>query len=991
MYINLNVEKNSSGNLSEDSSEKTSEILDAYFGRLPVMVFSSLCHNKESTDRVLNNECEHDPGGYFIIKGGEKVLVSQKVSWENRITVYKKSNSCTAAIKSEREHRQFVTTMKFVPNSGVTILFPRIETEVPFMTLMVALGCQSKNFNFTDEEQILLMETFKFTPSSMEEAQSLIRTRSVYDVNKTSVERLETTFDLMLLPHITTDYNEDGSIDYRRKYCFLVHMLKELMLVQLGKRPPTNRDNLINQRVQMSSSLLSKLFYQLLIKWTKNMNQTFNIFLSKLKNPITDEKIKKTIGTYTGITDGLNYAFSTGIWSTLFVNNTRLVGVSQVLQRASYKATLSYLMKVVNSNFDKEMKNPQPRYLNSSQYGRLCPSETSEGATVGLDCTLAISAYVSMYSDPTPVVSTLLQYLLPISIENMSQGDPVFVNGAYLGNTVRTERLVQTIRFARRTGQFKKDISVSGMDGKVEISTTSGRICRPLLIAQNGVMMRAEKGMTWAEMLSNGKVEYLDAEEENECFISSDWGVVFKDHTHVEISNTLMNGANAASIPFSNCNPSPRNLFQCAMGKQAQGVPALNYQFRMDTTMNVLNYTQRALVTTDLAKMSYHVDMSAGINVVIATMCYKGLGQEDSIIMNQRAVDLGLFRADRFTTVQDTLTNNSKEASVYMRPTTRKRQGCFSKIDSDGLLSRGVKIQKRDCVIGKQTTVKTIVEGEVDMVEDSSRMSSVIGSVQETILYEKGGGGRGVKTKIRSTRVPKMGDKFCSRHGQKGIVSMIIPPEDMPFTRDGITPDVIINPHALPSRMTVGHIMEAVAGKLTSLTNEQIDASPFAGTKIEDIVERLHKAGFQRHADEMLINGMTGEQMKCKISMGVVYYQRLKHMVDDKAHARGRGPKNALTKQPNSGRANGGALRLGEMEVFSCGTWGVPNVLQDRLLHCSNAYDIHVCPDCGVDVPKGCDTCQRCDTVPKKVTIPYAFQLLRRELDSMGIKTKLKV
>jgi DNA-directed RNA polymerase II subunit RPB2 len=981
MYLCLNVER---------SDGKQTHISHAYFGRLPVMVLSNLCHAREKKNRVENKECEFDQGGCFIIKGNEKVLVSQKQGWSNRVTTFKKNAKCSSGqIKSEFKMRQYITTIKFQENAVVQVLFPRLQREIPLMTLVVALGCgidDIKSF-FSIKEVNLLRKSLENVPKTTKAAQESIVLRGVYDPGMAHSEKLQLAFERMLLPHIA------GGDRFVKKICFLLIMLKQVLSVHEGEISPTDRDSLIHQRVNMSFTLLKKMFYQLLIKFNSDMTKSFNINLAKLRKPITDQKIRSILSSYTGFTDGLNFSMSTGVWNTSLVDSSRLLGVSQVFQRSSYKSSITHLLKVVSSGIDKEMKNPQPRFLHSTHYRRLCKHETPEGGSCGLDCTLAASAYVSLETDPEPILGVLKQYLLPLSIQKLSKGKSVFINGAYVGNTLNESRLISTVRNGRRTGIFAKDMSVSGLlSSSIHISTTLGRICCPLIIVENGKPNLPDKQISWSELLRTSCVEYLDAEEENECLVAFSIDGITVEHTHLEISNTLSDGANAASIPFSDRNPCPRNIFQCAMGKQAQGVPQMTFMNRMDTTTNILNYQQYPLVNTTLGALNYPKELSAGCNAVIAIMCYGGWNQEDSIIINQDAVDRGLFRSARYVLYQDTAQNNSKEKSIFAQPDKRKRKrtGDYSKLDVDGLLPPGTDVKKRDAVFGKETVRNLKHRDIIPVTEDASRMSRVEGVVDRTIVYQTKAGSRAAKTMIRIERIPEIGDKFCSRHGQKGTCGMLVPAVDLPFSQcDGISPDIIINPHAIPSRMTIGHLVESLAGKSTALSGKDYNSDPFSGTKIEDIMSDLKTAGYNSKGNETLISGTTGEMLKAKIFISPCYYQRLRHMVADKAHARAKGPVNALTMQPVEGRARDGGLRLGEMEVQAVHAWGASSMLQDRLLHCSDGHDIQVCELCGVRIEA--DTCNNCNRTGKKVKVPYAMTLLSNELKSMGVVMKLKV
>ena len=986
LYVQMEVTRKWKGKVT------TNVINDIYIGKIPVMIYSDLCHLRDKEKRVKSKECGYDPGGYFIIDGKEKTLIGQRSHVMNRFITYKSKRSSAVAVKSEMNYRTYITTIKFTSGRRpLTVTFPHIEEEIPVMTLLIALGISVEDIHssFTEEENVTLSASFIDLPKDMNEARARIKIRQVYYLHSDSDDKFKIVFERMLLPHIPV--NDDGS--YLCKSIFILKMIKKLLLVESGAEEPTDRDSVINQRVQMSYTLLTKMFYNLLLTWSELLKKEFNKYIAKLKNPISMEKIRNIIDHTNCITDGFSYALATGNWNTNSVDRQALKGVAQQLPRMSYIATLSQLRRV-SSALDPEMKNPKPRFLHSSHYGRLCPCETPEGATVGLECVLAIGALVSLHSDPKSIIEVTQQYLLSISLKNSKKGDDVFVNGDYMGNTKKGKVLLKTLRNARRSGQFPKDMSVSKKRRTIHISTTAGRICRPLLIVDKGKLPYNESmDLSWDQLLRQGYIEYLDAEEENnESYIAFYPSQIVKTHTHCEITNIMMLGINASTIPFAHHNPSPRNTFQSAMKKQAMGASTTNFQDRLDTAgSNILWYGQSPLVrtvTSDLFKIDSMDGLPAGCNIICAIMPKHGYGQEDSVIFKKEAIERGLFRADHYTVVQDMLTKNTKEESVYSIPKKHKKMGKYDQLTKDGIIEVGSKIQARHCLIGKKMVRK--VKHQPNLEEDQSILADVNhGYVEKVRLFQGKNGQKGVKIKIRTQQVPKIGDKFSSRHGQKGTIGMIYPEVDLPFTMDGITPDIIVNPHAIPSRMTIAHLKESLASLLTAVTGAHIDASAFGDVSVDSIAEMLHKAGFNRHGNQTMMNGETGEMMQAQIFMCPIFYQRLKHMVDYKKHARGRGRRNALTKQPNEGRRNKGGLRFGEMEKDTTGTHGCPVIIQDRMLHCSDVHTIFVCPKC--QQPSLKEGCRVCNTATVKKEIPYAANLLFQELKSMCIDVKMKV
>lgn len=945
LYVDVHVER---------SKGKESIIPDVYIGRIPVMIFSSLCHLSDGKIRVKNGECHKDPGGYFIVNGNEKSLVGQKSSMHNRMITYLKNGVSACAVKSERNKRVHITTLKYKENSCIMCTFPRLVEEIPVMTLLMAMGVNLNEIrdNFTMEENACLEASFRNLPPSVVEARKRVRIREVYNVGLDDDLRLNNALENVLVPHMGVDM----------KPLFIIAMIQELLAVSTGKITPTDRDSVANQRVETPCTLLSTLFLHLMIKLCSDMRLLCQKSLPKLKRGIMDDKIRSWFSKSNTITDGFQYALATGNWNTTFVDRTQRTGVAQALQRLTYISMMSQLRRV-SSSVEKTQKLPKPRYLHGSHWGRYCPAETPEGGPCGLETQLTVQSYISLERDPQAIREVIQQYLCDRTISNLRHVQ-VFINGIYEGSTEDHKRLVDTVLYARRSGQFPKDMSIiyKSWRNHIHISTTSGRICRPLLIVKDGKCVYETKkkadSMTFEQLLCEGVIEYLDCEEEDTTLVAFFVKDITDEHTHCEISNAMMNGLCAATIPFSDRNPGTRNTYQCAMAKQAQGVNTSNFQSRMDTTTNIMWYGQNPLASTKLANEYGAHDLPTGVNAIVAIMPFLSFNQEDSIIVNQSALDRGFARADTYKTIKESLTG--RDRSIFKKPETKKRVANYSNLEADGLLRPGKKIERGDCVIGKVTAN-----------EDSSKMTHVPGTIDKVTMYQERNGDRAVKVRIRQTRVPIVGDKFSSRHGQKGTIGMLVTQEDMPWTIDGIVPDIIINPHAIPSRMTIGHLIECLTGKVASLQGAIGDASPFSGRKVEDIMQELHEAGFKRNGDEQLYSGFTGKPIQAKIFMGPTYYQRLKHMVDDKIHARGRGRKNALTHQPNDGRSNGGGLRVGEMEKDSFNAHGVPFVINERMCVSSDAHTMKI---------KG-----------KNVTVPYAAKLLFEELQSMCIKVDLQV
>lgn len=565
-----------------------------------------------------------------------------------------------------------------------------------------------------------------------------------------------------------------------------------------------------------------------------------------------------------------------------------------------------------------------------------------------------------------------------------------------------------------------------------------GRCCRPLFIVDEAtqslvlkknehVSALASGELEWDSLIARGVCEYVDVEEEETimCAMTPEdlaearlhpRTAYTSNYTHCEIHPSMILGICASIIPFPDHNQSPRNTYQSAMGKQAMGIYATNYQLRMDTLANILYYPQKPLVTTRALEYLHFRELPAGQNAVVAIACYSGYNQEDSVIMNQSAIDRGLFRSLFYRTYSDAeqaATGNAAAGAAgtlaerFARParesTLRMRHGTYDKIEEDGLVAPGTQVGGEDVIIGKIAPLPAGDELGARTAAHTHRDASLPlrstehGIVDQVMLSTNADGLKFARVRVRSKREPQMGDKFASRHGQKGTVGITYRSEDMPFTAEGITPDIIINPHAIPSRMTIGHLVECLLGKVSALTGDEGDATPFTDVTVEAISQALAACGYQQRGLEVMYNGHTGRKLAAQVFLGPTYYQRLKHMVDDKIHARARGPLQILTRQPVEGRSRDGGLRFGEMERDCMIAHGAAAILKERLFDVSDAYRTVVCECCGLlaigNERKGVFECRGCrnKTQIAQVNVPYAFKLLCQELMAMNIAPRLFV
>jgi len=591
----------------------------------------------------------------------------------------------------------------------------------------------------------------------------------------------------------------------------------------------------------------------------------------------------------------------------------------------------------------------------------------------------------------------------------------VYLNEKFVGTVPSGERFVQEIRERRRENKFPLSLNIfynKDFD-TVVIDTTKGRVRRPLIVVKDGKSLLTEdlvnklisKEINWDVLLKQGVMEYLDAMEEEDAYVSLSEEELTKEHTHLEISPITILGLCSSLIPYSNFSSSSRLIRGNKIQKQALGLYSSNYPIRMDTDVNILHYPQIPLVKSFMSEILKYDKHPAGQNLVIAIMSHKGYNMEDGIILNKGSIQRGLARSTYFRPYNaeelrysgglvDEIGIPDKDVKGY------KSEKDYRYLEKDGIVYAGAKLCEGDVIIGR-TSPPRFLGGldEFSIAANTRRESSASvkhhenGVVDSVIITDNKEGNKLVKVRMRHQRIPEIGDKFASRHGQKGVIGMIVNEEDVPFSANGIKPDIIFSPHSIPSRMTINHLIEVLAGKVGSLRGEFVDGTTFDSTSEEDLRKQLFELGFKDSGTETMYNGMTGEQFDVKIYLGSIYYLKLKHMVINKLHARASGRVQLLTRQPIEGRGKGGGLRVGEMEKDCFVAHGASLLLKERFD--SDKAIIYICESCGMlainDLHKGVKSCPKCggNVDITAIEMSYAFKLLLDELKSLCVYPKL--
>ncbi|ETN80195.1 DNA-directed RNA polymerase, beta subunit [Necator americanus] len=964
---------------------------DLTIGRLPIMLRSSKCILKDLAEEELARvqECPYDPGGYFIVKGSEKVILIQEQLSKNRIMIGRNSNkdlqcevlSSTAEKKSKtyviaRRNRYWLRHNQLTDDIPVAIVFKAMGVESDY-NIISAVGLEEKyvtafaasldecstNNIFTQQQAINYITT-KVKARKYGGPYGAAASNIPVPKEHEAVDFLSTS----MICHIPC---HDGN--FKMKAIFLGLMTRRLIQAELGECDLDDRDFYGNKRLELAGSLLSLLF-----------EDVFKRFNSELKR-VADNSLGKTLAAPLDIvkhmrqdliTHAISNALSTGNW---IIKRFRMErhGVTQVLSRLSYISALG-MMTRINSTFEKTRK-PVLRLLFNSGVEDLQ------------------NMHFSHINNP-----------------NYHQ---VFLNGLLVGTTLDPARVVRAVRTVRRSGLLSEFVSVSRSLPlrAVYIASDGGRLCRPYLIVEDGKILLQphhiqelkEGQRIFEDFVDDGLIEYLDVNEMNDANIAVYETDVNAKTTHLEIEPFTLLGVCAGLIPYPHHNQSPRNTYQCAMGKQAMGTIGYNQQKRIDSIMYLLCYPQRPLVKSKTIELINFEKLPAGANGIIAVMSYSGYDIEDALVLNKASLDRGYGRCLVYKHAKGTARKYPNQTydrlmGPSLDPITRKPIYKHRVLDQEGIVFAGARIYSKQTMINKHMpvvsqetsspTAQATVPGarSVEYKDVSITYKNSLPSYAERVLLTYNDEeAHLVKVLLRQTRRPELGDKFSSRHGQKGVCGLIAAQEDLPFNDLGMVPDMIMNPHGYPSRMTVGKLMELLSSKNAVLSGRYHYGTAFGGDQVVDVCSELASRGYNYLGKDMLTSGITGQQLSAYIYFGPIYYQKLKHMVHDKMHARARGPRAVLTRQPTEGRSREGGLRLGEMERDCLIAYGASMLLMERLMVSSDEFKVEVCSECGLIGYHGwCQNCRSSKSLAN-IKIPYACKLLFQELQSMNIVPKL--
>ena len=1090
--------------ISANRQSRTVLLEKIFLGKFPIMVQSNYCILSGLPREVRHTmgECLNDVGGYFIIDGKEKTVISQEKFGDNMLYIRKSGDESylySAEIRSVSENvSKPVRTLSVkvvapTPSytfKNIVVNIPNVRKPVPLFIVFRALGIVSDKQIIT----MCLLDLDKyenmidlFTPS-VHDAGGIMTQRNAlkyiasFTKGKTVTHALEVLADYFL-PHI-------GEQNYIQKAYYLGYITFRLLSVYTGTEPPTDRDNFKYKRIELVGDLMNSLFREYYKIQMREVHLAFEVILNKnlaiYENnlqALIEHNYKKAFNTRE-LEAGFKRAFK-GNWGAY--PHTKRIGVVQDLNRLSHNSALSHLRKT-NLPLDPSVKLVGPRVLHSTQWGLFDPIDTPDGGNIGIHKHLAMTAYVTQGYSRVPMIKwlrekvrlKLLEECSPIILSRMTK---VIINGLWAGVIDEPQEAVNKLRLFRRNALIPVYTSVTFniSHNTIYIYTDAGRICRPVFYRDRETQKMSyepkltnlnEDDFTWTDLIAgfNKKklpdfhpdqykmyelnelyegidvetnparlerfikdkavIDYIDTNETEDALIAINGEELNRDknskYTHLEIHESLIFGMLGNLIIFPENNPATRNSFSCGQSKQACSMYHTNHQVRMDKSAIVLSYGQTPLLKTRYLEHINNESNPYGENTIVAIMCYTGYNVEDAILINEGALKRGLFQTTYYSTYEmheeKSQTDNGTIEKKFTNITNDvdvvgTKVGCdYSELDQYGLVKENTEITDKTVLIG--LAVSSSRPGSAKQDASKTPKKGQVGIVDKTFITDGEEGTRIAKVRVREMRIPNIGDKMASRAGQKGTIGLVIPEKDMPFTRDGVRPDLIINPHAIPSRMTIGHLVECIIGKAAAAYGGFSDCTAFNndGSKIKVFGDMLSKVGYHSSGNDILYNGMTGEQLETEIFMGPNYYMRLKHMVKDKVNYRARGPNTNLTRQPVAGRANDGGLRIGEMERDVLISHGISDFLRESMMERGDKYHIAICnatglmaiynPDKNLFFSPMADgplkytgdllsNNMRIENISKFgrdfsiVSVPYSFKLLLQELQTANVQMRI--
>ncbi|KAJ8751808.1 hypothetical protein K2173_025998 [Erythroxylum novogranatense] len=1008
----------------------STESRDIIIGRIPVMVMSELCWMKT----VENGDCDFDHGGYFLVKGAEKVFIAQEQICMKRLWI-SNNQGWTVSYKSEVKRNRLIIRLVDLSKvddvkgekKGLTIYF--LSTEIPVWILFFALNVKSDKeiidlIDYDIEDTGITNILFATVLNANDKCEGFRRTgealtyvgKQIKGTRFPPEESVQECINKYLFPSLHST---------SQKARFLGYMLKCLLEAYSGRRKCENRDSFRNKRFELAGELLERELKAHIAHARKRMEKV-------LRRDLDGDRVVRPIEHYLDasiVTNGLSRAFSTGAWCHPFKRTERISGVVANLGRTNPLQTVVDMRKT-RQHVQYTGKVGDARYPHPSHWGRVCFLSTPDGENCGLVKNLAVTGLVST-NISEPIVDRLFDFgmekLLDDTCSRLGRKDKVFLNGEWVGVCENSLMFASELRRMRRRKELPHQVEIKRDEHQreVRIFSDAGRILRPLIVIENLAKIKESKveNYTFQYLLDEGIIELIGTEEEEDCRTA--WGITYlladiRDkqpltYTHCELDMSFLLGLSCGIIPFANHDHARRVLYQAQKhSQQAIGFSTTNPNIRVDTLSHQLFYPQKPLfrtMTSDcLGNPRYLIGHNRvlpkpqffnGQNAIVAVNVHLGYNQEDSLVMNRASLERGMFRSEHIRSYKTEVDNKElldKKRKLEDCVNFGKIQSKIGRVDSlddDGFPFIGASLQSGDIVIGR------CAESGAD--HSIKLKHTERGMVQKVVLSSNDEGKNFAVVSLRQIRSPCLGDKFSSMHGQKGVLGFLETQENFPFTIQGIVPDIVINPHAFPSRQTPGQLLEAALGKGIACGGSMRYATPFCTPSVDAITDQLHRAGFSRWGNERVYDGRTGEVVQSLIFMGPTFYQRLIHMAEDKVKFRNTGPVHPLTRQPVADRKRFGGIKFGEMERDCLIAHGASANLHERLFTLSDSSQMHICQRCQNmanviqrAVPGGrkirgpyCRSCESADDIVR-VNVPYGAKLLCQELFSMGISLKFE-
>ena len=1049
---------------NQDQETKVINFEKVNLGSIPVMIHSKLCllHKMDPIKLSDFGECPYDHGGYFIIKGKEKVILSQEKKVNNILYINKSSEEniiLQGNIKSisnegfQSSRTNYITYIQNkVRDKSITIIENTFtvrvlgfDINIPLFILFRALGVISDkeilSYMIYDTDNLQLKnKLYELITPSIKDSQPIYNQKSAFKLLSLNTKGKENFNVIDLLNNnLFPNYGSDNL----SKAKYLAFSVRKILLTYLGVYNETDRDSYINKRIDLAGSLLLELYRELWGKFKRNTSlkidaeyklnyeSTDNKDIVNIIHPMNLSKIFDSSIMNT-ITNSFGSRFGTGI--------SKRQGIVQDLNRNVMLGTLSHIRRI-SYPLPSGSKSSGPRKLHNSQWGFICPTESPDGGNVGIINHLSIIARVTTNIPEEGILNSLYDAdVIPVQniiYRELYHSTNVFLNGKMIGIHYDPKYLVKYMKLLKLNSFINITTSISWniKSNEIHIFSDSGRMIRPVLYlkesksgekyneliegdesfietwkkAIHGLLYKTkgnqldftsnqyfkkeldqlkEKDDYLTILMENASpIEYIDSIETENAFIGTDMKTFTNQHSHCEIHPSLILSAVSLNIPFPDHSQYPRNVFSCQQTKQAVGVYSSAYNTRFETFSHILYYPQRPIVTTRYKKYTDVDKLPYGINAIVAIASYTGYNQEDAVILNKSSIDRGLFKSLYLRSYEDEEENVKGNKKYFSNPLFEKNTqkiniGKYEHLDDNGFAKVNTHITDNDIIISK-CEKKNVNGKEITSVRGKKINFGTSGTVDKVVVTPINEGLRRCKIRIRKEKIPGIGDKFTSRCGQKGMCGMVLPSWEMPFTQNGIVPDIIINPHAIPTRMTINQLLEVILGKSACLGGFLGDATPFQNNDINEFSKVLEGFNYEKNGDEVMYSGITGEQIKTSIFIGPTYYQRIKIMVADKMHSRATGPLQHLVRQPSSGRANKGGLRIGEMERDSIIGHGASSFLKESVMERSDAYRVQI------DTNSGLITYDNSSENKTMVNIPYCMKLFLQELECMSIGARI--